>query len=78
MANEDFTSNTEKTIAIDSDSFNEATLMLSRAHGILDALFTLAAHGTHEELMEHSLTSTIDTAMAAIDRVQELLIPHSK
>ncbi|MXS83646.1 hypothetical protein [Nitrosomonas oligotropha] len=74
MADKDSTSNTEKTIAIDCDSFNKATLMLSRAHGILDALFTLTAHGTHEELMEHSLTSNIDAAMVSIKEAQELLI----
>lgn len=78
MANDDFTSNTKRTCVLDTNSYDKAHLMLARAHGILDVLFTLDAEGSTEGLMKHSLANTLDAVMEAIAQAQELLSLRDK
>ncbi|MBS0497060.1 MAG: hypothetical protein JSR51_05345 [Proteobacteria bacterium] len=74
MADENSNS-TKSIIEINSDSYNEATLLLERAHGILDVLYTLAisSESATENLCRGSLSAALDTAIMAIHEATELL-----
>ena len=78
MANEDSTS-TKEIIEIDADSYNEATMLLERAHGVLDVIYTLenAGGGSTEGLCKGSLSAALDAAMVSIAQARESLISTS-
>jgi hypothetical protein len=74
MADENSNSN-KSIIEINSDSYNEATLLLERAHGVLDVIYTLEnSSETTEGLCRGSLSAALDTAMMAIHKARELLV----
>lgn len=66
---------TKKIIEIDTESFNQASILLTRAHGMLDVIFTLdnASGGSTEDLCKGSLSAALDAAMASITQAEELL-----
>ncbi|MBX3616981.1 hypothetical protein [Nitrosomonas sp.] len=76
MVNENFTNINKLTTAeIETDPFDQAFILLTRAHGMLDALFTLENCGNStESLCKGSLAATLDAAMASIKEAQELLL----
>lgn len=79
MADENFTS-TKLIAEIDDDSFNEVTLLLERAHGILDVIYTLqssAGDNPTSGLHEESLSAALDASMVTIEKARKILLSSS-
>lgn len=74
MADENSNS-TKSIVEINSDSYNKATLLLERAYGILDVIYTLeiSSESATENLCRGSLSAALDTAIMAIHEATELL-----
>ncbi|MDV6341229.1 hypothetical protein R2103_05540 [Nitrosomonas sp. Is24] len=66
---------TKKTIEIDTDSYDQASILLTRAHGMLDLIFTLENSGGDSTggLCRGSLSAAVDAAMTSIAEAEELL-----
>ena len=74
MADENSNSTKKGIIEINDDSYNEATILLERAHGVLDVIFTLEnSSESTESLCRGSLSAALDAAMVAIHQASELL-----
>ncbi|MBX9916789.1 MAG: hypothetical protein E6Q59_01350 [Nitrosomonas sp.] len=68
---------TKETIEIDIDSYDQASILLTRAHGVLDLIFTLENSGGDSTggLCRGSLSAAVDAAMTSIAQAEELLLP---
>jgi hypothetical protein len=77
MADENSNSTKKGIVEINTDSYNEATVLLERAYGVLDVIFTLEnSNESTESLCRGSLSAAIDSAMVAINQANELLVLH--
>jgi len=69
-----------RAVEIEQEAFDKAHLLLHRAHGILDLMFTLTITGQGsgvEELCNGTLTASLDAAMQQVNEAKELLISCS-
>lgn len=66
---------TERTIKVEADAFNHATLLLGRDHGLLDLMFSLSCADVElEGLCQGTMAAALDTAMMQVHEARELLI----
>lgn len=75
MAEENSNSTKKEIVEINGDSYNKATLLLERAHGVLDVIYTLenSSESATKNLCSGSLSAALDTAIMAIHEATELL-----
>lgn len=68
-------SNADSTLKFKDDPINEAHIILDRVHAILDCLYfmSVSAEG-FSCLMDGTVSNSIDSAMAQIKSVTDLLI----
>lgn len=75
MAEENSNSTEKKFVEVNTDVLDEAIILLERAHGILDLMYTLEnSNDSTQGLCGGSLSAALDAAMVAVSRVNELLV----
>lgn len=62
----------------DNIDMNEASLLLDRAHAVIDSVFTLACSDHVEDLGSGSLASILDAAMVMIAQSKSIIDANPK
>jgi hypothetical protein len=58
---------------LNGDLILQIAILLNRAHGVLDLLFTMECEGYLENLVTQSLGGALDSAMSQIDEARHLI-----
>lgn len=66
----------KKYVEIESEAFNQASLQINRAQGIIEALFTLACNDHIESMGSDKLASTLDAVSDLLSQSQALMLAN--
>jgi len=63
-------------VKVESEAFNQASLQIERAQGIIEALFTLACNDHIESMGIDKLASTLDAVNDLLSQSQALMLTN--
>jgi hypothetical protein len=63
-------------VKVESEAFNQASLQIERAQGIIEALFTLACNDHIESIGSDKLASTLDAVNDLLSQSQALMLTN--